>query len=153
MTEMAAAGSGDGARRTGPALEAMYRFTLWLIPTAEKFPRRQKFLLEDRMQATALDVLERLVAAISRLLDLPSTIGCSGKDDERPGLVTAVFPTRRRRARLVSAGRSRSRRMMRVQRVGGAGAVQSGVGNALHRWDGLAGLPRVFHAAGCAGHA
>ena len=37
---------------------------------------------------------------------------------------------------------------MPVQRVGGAGAVQSGVGNALRRWDGLAGLPRVFHAAG-----
>ena len=64
MTEMAsAAGSGDGARRTGPALEAMYRFALWLIPTVENFPRRQKFLLGDRMQATALDVLERLIEA------------------------------------------------------------------------------------------
>ena len=57
------AGSGDGARRTGPALEAMYGFALWLIPTVEKFPRRQKFLLGDRMQATALDVLERLIEA------------------------------------------------------------------------------------------
>ena len=33
------------ARRTGPALEAMYRFMLWLVPTVEKFPRSQKFLL------------------------------------------------------------------------------------------------------------
>ena len=57
------AGSGDGARRTGPALEAIYGFALWLVPTVEKFPRRQKFLLGDRMQATALDVLERLVEA------------------------------------------------------------------------------------------
>ena len=52
------------ARRTGPALEAMYRFLLWLVPTVEKFPRSQKFLLGDRIQATALDVLERLIEAI-----------------------------------------------------------------------------------------
>ena len=29
-----AAGNGEGARRTGPALEAMYRFALWLVPMA-----------------------------------------------------------------------------------------------------------------------
>ena len=56
-------GHGLGARRTVPALESIYRFVLWLVPTAEKFPRRQKFLLGDRLQATALDVLERLVEA------------------------------------------------------------------------------------------
>ena len=56
-------GSGQGVRRTGPALEAMYCFVLWLIPTVDKFPRRQKFLLGDRLQATALDVLERLIEA------------------------------------------------------------------------------------------
>jgi hypothetical protein len=54
---------GGVARRTGPALEAAYRFQLWLIPTVEKFPRSQKFLLGDRIQATALDVLERLIEA------------------------------------------------------------------------------------------
>ena len=48
---VSAAGTGAGARRTGPALEAMYRFVLWLIPTIDKFPRRQKFLLGDRLQA------------------------------------------------------------------------------------------------------
>ena len=53
----------DAARRTGPALEAMYRFVLWLVPTVERFPRSQKFLLGDRLQATALDVLERLIDA------------------------------------------------------------------------------------------
>ena len=42
--------SAGGARRTGPALESMYRFVLWLVPTVEKFPRRQKFLLGDRLQ-------------------------------------------------------------------------------------------------------
>jgi hypothetical protein len=53
----------EAARRTGPALEAMYRFMLWLIPAVEKFPRSHKFLLGDRIQATAMDVLERLVEA------------------------------------------------------------------------------------------
>jgi hypothetical protein len=56
-------GRPDHARRTGPALEAMYRFILWLVPTVDKFPRSQKFLLGDRIQSTALDVLERLVEA------------------------------------------------------------------------------------------
>jgi len=29
----------DNARRTGPAVEAMYQFMLWLVPTVERFPR------------------------------------------------------------------------------------------------------------------
>ena len=53
----------DGARNTGPALEAHCRFLLWLVPTVERFPRSQKFLLGDRTQATALDVLDSLVDA------------------------------------------------------------------------------------------
>jgi hypothetical protein len=53
----------DNTRQTGPALEAMYRFMLWLVPTVEKFPCSQKFLLGDRIQGTALDVLERLIEA------------------------------------------------------------------------------------------
>jgi hypothetical protein len=51
------------ARRSGPALEAMYRFILWLLPTLDKLPRSQKFLLGDRIQATARDVLERMIEA------------------------------------------------------------------------------------------
>jgi len=51
------------ARRTGPALEKMQQFLLWLVPTVEKFPRSQKFLLGDRIQTTALDIVERLVEA------------------------------------------------------------------------------------------
>ena len=58
-----AGGTERDARRMGPALESMYRFVLWLVPTVEKFPRRQKYLPGDRLQATALDVLERLVKA------------------------------------------------------------------------------------------
>ena len=53
----------DRARTTGAALESHYRFVLWLIPTLEGFPRSQRFLLGDRIQGTALDVLERLVEA------------------------------------------------------------------------------------------
>ena len=33
------------------------------MPTPERFPRNQKFLLGDRIQHTALDVLERLIEA------------------------------------------------------------------------------------------
>jgi len=53
----------DAARRTGPALEAHQRFLTWLIPTLEKFPRAQRFLLGDRIETSALDVLERLIEA------------------------------------------------------------------------------------------
>lgn len=52
-----------GPRATGPALEAMYRLMAWLIPTIDKFPRGQKFLLGDRIQGIALDVLEHLIEA------------------------------------------------------------------------------------------
>ncbi len=52
----------DATRHTGPALEAMNKFLRWLIVTVEKFPRSQKFLLGDRIQTVALDVLERLYA-------------------------------------------------------------------------------------------
>ena len=44
----------DNARQTGPALEAHRQFLKWLVPTVEKFPRSQKFMLGDRIQGTAL---------------------------------------------------------------------------------------------------
>ena len=44
-----------GARETGLALECHYRFALWLVPELERFPRRQEFLLSDRIQGAALD--------------------------------------------------------------------------------------------------
>lgn len=55
--------SKQAARRTGPALEAAYRFLLWLIPTLEGLPRTQKFLLGDRIQQGAMTVLECLIDA------------------------------------------------------------------------------------------
>jgi len=40
----------DRARETGPALDAHYRFILWLVPAVNRFPRTHKFLLGDRIQ-------------------------------------------------------------------------------------------------------
>ena len=56
----------EAARRTGPALEAMYRFLLWLVPAVEKFPRSQKFLLGDRIQTSAREVLSCDVTGAKR---------------------------------------------------------------------------------------
>lgn len=53
----------DRTRTNGPALEKMYQFLLWLIPTVAKMPRSQKFTLGDRIQNTALDVLKNLIDA------------------------------------------------------------------------------------------
>lgn len=53
----------NAARQTGPALEAHFQFLKWLVPTVEKFPRSQKFLLGDRIQTTALDILDALIEA------------------------------------------------------------------------------------------
>jgi hypothetical protein len=56
-------GKTAGARRTGPALEKMHQFVLWLVLTLEKFPRSQKFMPGDRIQSSALDALEGLIEA------------------------------------------------------------------------------------------
>ena len=53
----------DYSKQTGVALEKAYQFALWLIPAVEKFPRSQKFLLGDRIQTTALDMIEGIVEA------------------------------------------------------------------------------------------
>ncbi len=44
----------DHSRKTGIALEKTYQFLLWLIPTVEKFPKSQRFLLGDYIQSTEL---------------------------------------------------------------------------------------------------
>ena len=56
-------GTADRSRTTGAALEAHFQFIRWLVPALERFPRSQKFLLGDRIQGTALDVLECLIEA------------------------------------------------------------------------------------------
>ena len=40
----------------------MYQFLLWLVPAIDKFPP-QKFVLGDRIETAALDVLDSLIAA------------------------------------------------------------------------------------------
>jgi hypothetical protein len=44
----------DHGRRGGPALERAYQFVLWVVPALDKFPRSQRFLLGDRIEAAAL---------------------------------------------------------------------------------------------------
>lgn len=61
----------DHSRETGPALEKMYRFVIWLIPVVEKFPRSQRYVLGDRIEATALDALEGLIEATYTRKRLP----------------------------------------------------------------------------------
>ena len=64
--------TGDRARETGPALDCHYRFILWLMPAVNRFPRAHKFLLGDRIQGTAMDVLEALIdATYNRRRDAP----------------------------------------------------------------------------------
>ena len=42
---------------------ARHQFLPWLLPTVAKFPRAQKFTLGDRIESTALDVLDVLITA------------------------------------------------------------------------------------------
>jgi hypothetical protein len=58
-------------------MEAIYRFMLWLVSTVERFPRSQKFLLGDRIQGTALDVLERLIEATCTKTRRPALLAAS----------------------------------------------------------------------------
>ena len=61
--ESSGAAGRDPACHVGPALEAHYRFLLWLVPAVARFSRSEKFLLGDRIQGLALDVLEALIEA------------------------------------------------------------------------------------------
>ncbi len=63
MAEDDGEGVAKAHRRVSPALEKAFQFVVWLVPVLEKFPRSQKFLLADRMQAAALDLLETLIEA------------------------------------------------------------------------------------------
>ena len=65
-------------RQYGPALEKSYRFLMWLIPTLDKFPKSQRFLLGDRIESTALDMLEGLIeATYTRSRSVQGRIGCA----------------------------------------------------------------------------
>jgi hypothetical protein len=53
----------SGPRHTGPALEAAYRFSLWVVPCVDGFPRSRKFTLGARIETASLDLIRILVAA------------------------------------------------------------------------------------------
>lgn len=46
-----------------PIFTKTYDLLLWLIPTTQKFPKDQRFVLAKRIQDTAFDFQEALVAA------------------------------------------------------------------------------------------
>jgi hypothetical protein len=45
------------------ALTKTYDLIAWMVPTLEKFPKSQRFLLGDRIQSALLDILEFLIRA------------------------------------------------------------------------------------------
>jgi len=45
------------------ALSKTYDLIAWMVPTLEKFPKSQRFLLGDRIQSVLLDILEHLIRA------------------------------------------------------------------------------------------
>jgi hypothetical protein len=53
----------DNSKRTGAALESHYQILVWLLPTVEKFRRSHKFTVGDRIESSALDVLDALIDA------------------------------------------------------------------------------------------
>lgn len=50
-------------RQPGPALEKALQYLIWLTPTLENFPKSQRFLLGDRLQTLAMDVVEHVIEA------------------------------------------------------------------------------------------
>ena len=46
------------------ALTKIYDLLLWMIPTIEKFPKSQRFLLGDRIESILLDILELVIQAV-----------------------------------------------------------------------------------------
>ncbi len=52
-----------GSKGTGAAIEPQYQFIMWLVPTIEKLPTSHKFTIGERIETTALDVLDALIEA------------------------------------------------------------------------------------------
>ncbi|MEA3427925.1 MAG: hypothetical protein U9Q84_01625 [Thermodesulfobacteriota bacterium] len=52
------------SKKKGPdSITLTYDLLKWSIPTLEKFPKSQRFLLGDRIENHILDVLELLICA------------------------------------------------------------------------------------------
>jgi len=52
-----------GGAKLPPIVEKHYEFCVWLIEKVGKFPKDQRFLLGDRIERHALDILEMLIEA------------------------------------------------------------------------------------------
>ena len=46
-----------------PVLERTYDFIKWLVPAVAQFPRQQRYLIGERLESAALDLLDLLVEA------------------------------------------------------------------------------------------
>lgn len=55
--------SKPGGAKLPPIVEKHYEFCAWLIAKVSKFPKDQRFLLGDRIERHALDILEMLIEA------------------------------------------------------------------------------------------
>jgi hypothetical protein len=53
----------QASKRVSPVLEEHFRFLIWLVPALSKFRRDQKFILGERIQGLAQEVLEALIEA------------------------------------------------------------------------------------------
>jgi hypothetical protein len=102
MNDSAAGGAeGEAPRGRVPAspranavvLESCYQLLRWLIPTLDKMPRRQKFLLGDHLQRQAQDVMDLLIeAAYSRPREAQLRRANLGLEKLRFGLRLAKDP-------------------------------------------------------------
>jgi len=45
--------------KESPLFAKSYDFVRWLIPQTVKFPRQQRFVIAERLQATAMDFMAR----------------------------------------------------------------------------------------------
>jgi len=43
--------------------QKMYEFMLWLYPTVKKFPKSEKYVLGERIEKTALNVMDGIIAS------------------------------------------------------------------------------------------
>ncbi|MBJ6609184.1 MAG: diversity-generating retroelement protein Avd [Candidatus Thiothrix moscowensis] len=54
--------------KESPLFVKSYDFVKWLIPQTLKFPRSQRFVVAERLQATAMDFMESLYQATDKSL-------------------------------------------------------------------------------------
>lgn len=52
--------------KESPLFAKSYDFIRWLIPQTVKFPREQRFVVAERLQATAMDFMECLYQATDK---------------------------------------------------------------------------------------